>query len=128
MPVRELPKIETIESPTQRIVRESNPLREVVDSLGRTIHYKNLTILERARLARVLGEHSNNAIYFGMLATAAAVVDIDGEPGPPKSTINFLESRLSWLQDEGWDAIIADDRARADAEAVEDPIVSAKNS
>lgn len=127
MALRELPKIDTIESPTQKIVRESNPVREVTDVLGRTIHYKNLTILERARLARTLAEHSNNTIYFGMLATAAAVVDIDGDPGPPKTTINFLEGRLAWLQDEGWDAIIADDRARADAEFLEDPITAAKN-
>ena len=111
-----LPKMETLETPTAKMVRESNPVRTVVDELGRTIHYKNLTILERARLARVLAEHSSNAIYFGMLATAAAVIDIDGEPGPPKTKTSFLEARLEWLKDEGWAALIKDDRERADDE------------
>ena len=78
-----LPKIETLETPTQQMVRESNPVRTVTDSLGRTIRYKNLTILERARLARVLAEHASNPVYFGMVATAAAVIDIDGDLGPP---------------------------------------------
>ena len=116
MAVRELPKIETMETPTQKTVRESNPVRTVVDEDGRTIRYKNLSILERARLARTLGEHSSNGVYFGMIATACAVVDIDGDVGQPKTTLNFLEARLAWLGDSGWDALIADDRARAAGE------------
>jgi hypothetical protein len=123
-----LPKIETVETPTEKMVRESNPVRTVVDDLGRTIRYKNLTILERARLARVLGEHASNPIYFGMLATCAAVIDIDGDAGPPKTKLSFLETRLEWLKDEGWTALIQDDRERnADEEDQEDKVQSAKN-
>lgn len=128
MATHAVPRIETLddESPTVKMVRESNPVRTVVDAQGRTIRYKNLTVLERARLARVLAEHATNAIYFGMLATAAAVIDIDGEPGPPKTKMSFLEGRLEWLGDDGWDAIIADDRTRAEA-ADEDDKLAIKN-
>src|SRR5882672_12854595 len=103
MPVHAIPKAETLdgESPTKQIVRESNPIRTVVDVQGRTIRYKNLTILERARLARALGELSSNLSYFGMVATAACVIDIDGDSGFPKTKPSFLEQRLEWLGDDG---------------------------
>jgi hypothetical protein len=122
-----LPKIETLETPTQKMVRESNPIRTVVDSMGRTIRYKNLSILERARLARVLSEDARNPIYFNMLATAACIIDIDGDPGPPKTTVNFLEGRLGWLGDDGWDAMIKDDRERVEAEDKQDDRDAIKN-
>lgn len=116
------PTIETLET---SFVKESNPVRTVTDASGRVIRYKNLSIMERARLARVLAEHSNNGPYYGMLATAAAVIDIDGEAGPPKTKISFLEGRLEWLGDDGWDAIIADDRMRNEVE--ENEKVAIKN-
>lgn len=123
--VKTLPTAETLETPTAKMVRESNPLHSVVDSLGRTIQYRTLNVIERARLARVLGADSGNPIYFGMMATAYAVQDIDGHRGPPKTNINFLESRLEWLGDEGWDAIADDSRQRTEQD--EDPIDAAKN-
>jgi hypothetical protein len=79
-----------------------------------------MTILERVRIARIVGEAATNPMYWNPIATAAAIIDIDGDLGPPKSKISFLEARLEWLQDEGWEAVILDNIARIEAEEVDD--------
>ena len=65
-----IPSAETVEMPSHRLVRESNPVHEVTDELGRMIRYRNLSILDQARLAKALGEHSGNLMYSRMIAFA----------------------------------------------------------
>lgn len=118
MPVS--PKISTlpsasIESPTQKVVREARPQKTVRDAEGRTIIYRPLSILDQARLYRAIGaEHSKNSSYMNLVNVAAAVVSIDNDTGPPLTTLLMIESRMSWLGDEGYVAILAEAQREAD--------------
>lgn len=118
MPIsaKTLPKTEAADSPSEAIVKERNPVHTVVDELGRTIRYRYLSVLERARICRALGEHASNTEYAGLIGYAAIVLDIDGDSGPPKTTLAHLEHRLEWLRDEGYAAILKDHVERAVAE------------
>jgi hypothetical protein len=115
-----LPKAEVVETPTQTLIKERNPIRTVVDELGRTIRYRRLSVLERARMSRALGEHATNVAYAGDIGIAACVIDIDGDIGPAKTTLNHLEGRLAWLGDEGYEAVLMDHRNRMLEEESED--------
>lgn len=118
MPIKAetLPQKADTETPTEALIKERNPVRTVVDERGRKIRYKTMSVLERARLSRALGEFASNPVYAADVGVAAAVIDIDGELGPPKTSVLQLEYRLEWLGDEGYEAVVEDNRERVAAE------------
>lgn len=116
-----------IDTPTQKVVREARPQKTVHDSRGRTIVYRPLSILDQARLYRAIGaEHSGNSAYMNLVNVTAAVVSIDGEPGPPITSMLMVEARMEWLGDEGYAAILT--QAQKDADDLMDEAENASVS
>lgn len=111
-----LPAAATVETPTESLVKERNPIRTVTDELGRVIRYRRLSVLQRARMSRALGEHASNIAYAGDIGIAACIIDIDGDAGPPASNLVQYEHRLAWLGDEGYEAVLLDHRKRMEEE------------
>lgn len=107
MPVTNKVKMETVdETPAQKMMRESRTPQTVVDSRGRTIVYKRLSVLDTARLLRHVGsEAAQNQMYMNYVNLAAMVQSIDNEPGPPATSLMMIESRMDWLGDEGFEAV-----------------------
>ena len=114
-------KIQTVtETPTQKIVSESRPKKTVVDSRGRTIIWRTMSILDQAKLYRAVGaENSKNQAYMNLVNVAGAVLTIDGEIGPIPTTMLFAEMRVEWLGDEGYEAILDEVTKEAEARMAE---------
>lgn len=81
---------------------------EVVDSRGRRLIVKRLRVLDRMRLADMVGTSSaQNPEYFGFAMLAATVTHIDDRALPKIANKNWLEARVAELDDEGLDAVAA---------------------
>lgn len=110
-------------SPSAAIVKAARPERTVVDSLGRTIVFKGLSVLDSAKLFRAAGaDAAGNAEYMGLARVAATVVSIDGQQRPPAINLLQLDSRIGWLGDEGYEALfelLSKEQREADALAEE---------
>jgi hypothetical protein len=95
-----------LESPSEKIVRESRPSRTVVDSLNRSVVYRRLGVLDEAQLARKLGaELAGNPEYMRYVRIACAIQSIDGDYGVAPTKMNFIEARMEWIGDEGYIAV-----------------------
>jgi hypothetical protein len=75
----------------------------VVDALGRAIKVQRLSALQKMRLARFCG--AENDRFVGYATLASSVIEIEGQPAPPPSTILQIEAMVSRLDDEGLAAV-----------------------
>jgi hypothetical protein len=73
-------------------------------SAGRHLTIKRLSVVEKMRLAKALGEHSGNDSYSNFAVVAAAVREIDSVPVPFPMTNLQLEAIVQRLDDDGMEA------------------------
>jgi hypothetical protein len=93
-------------SPSQTIVQSAYQETTVTDRKGRTIKFRRLNALDRARLFKAAGAaDSQNAPYVGMAMIAAHATEIDGVPIPFPNKQADIESIIARLDDPGMDAI-----------------------
>lgn len=93
------------ETPSQKPSRAGSGLRQVKDSLGRSIGIRKIGPLERMRLFKAIGpQNSKNEQYLGIAMLAYSCAEIDGEPvSAPLSEVQ-MEALVTRLGDEGIDA------------------------
>jgi hypothetical protein len=75
-------------------------------SAGKMLTVKRLSVVEKMRLARALGEHSGNDSYGNFAVVAASVREIDSMPIPFPMTTLQLEATVQRLDDDGMEAAI----------------------
>ena len=73
---------------------------------GRTLTVKRLSVVEKMRLAKALGEHSGNDSYGNFAVVAASVREIDSMPIPFPMTTLQLEAIVQRLDDDGMESAI----------------------
>lgn len=107
--VAENPSDAVAETPSQKLIRENQKSRTktLTDELGRTIIYRGLGPLEQMKLYGALGEMSSNEQYSRYAQIAISVQSIDGNSGPPSTSRSFIEARVDWIGEEGFNAIWA---------------------
>ena len=100
----------SVETPSRKLIRENTQANTKVltDEVGREIVYKTLGPLEQMRLYKVLGDLSSNEAYTRYAMIAMSVQKIDGDLGPPPTTMLNVEARVAWIGEEGFTAIWAE--------------------
>jgi len=98
----------------------ANAEKETKDSLGRTLKYRRLGALDRARLFKAVGpQNSQNAPYLGMAMIACSCTFVDEIPIPFPTRDSEVENAIARLGDEGMDAIstaiVAEETAKEEA-------------
>ena len=79
--------------------------RCVTDKTGRTLSVRELSMLDRLRLFKVLGPYlSLNEAYVGLAALAASVTTIDGVPLPFPNGEAAVENAVERLGEAGLEA------------------------
>ena len=73
---------------------------------GRMLTVKRLSVVEKMRLAKALGEHSGNDSYGNFAVVAASVREIDSMPIPFPMTTLQLEAIVQRLDDDGMESAI----------------------
>lgn len=70
----------TSTTPSQAIIDEANRVYTVTDARGRVIEFRRLGTSGNRRLLKAISDESaNKSLLFGLYATAAAVIAIDGD-------------------------------------------------
>ena len=81
---------------------------EVVDSRGRLLMLRRLSVLDRLRLFEAAGaELSRNDRWLGLAVLAASVAAIDGVPVPMPASKAGLEAAVQRLDEAGLAAVAA---------------------
>ena len=81
---------------------------EVVDSRGRLLGLRRLSVLDRLRLYEAAGaELSRNDRWLGLAILAASVAVIDGVPVPLPASKAGIEAAVQRLDEEGLAAVAA---------------------
>jgi hypothetical protein len=78
----------------------------VRDSKGRLLTIKRLSVIEKMRFAKALGEHNGNDAYSNFGVVAASVREIDGSPVVFPMTNLQLEALVQRLDDPGMEAAL----------------------
>jgi hypothetical protein len=95
----------TVETPTQEIVRAANKTGSVKDARGRVIKFRRMMPSLRQRLRAMAGpELSQNGAWLGEAVAAYCVTEIAGEP-VITNTLRELEIVLDALDDDGLAAL-----------------------
>jgi hypothetical protein len=95
-------------TPSGRIVAAANAEKETKDILGRSIFYRRLGALDKARLFKAVGpQNAPNAPYVGMALLASSATMVDGVPLPFPATDAMIEAAIARLGDEGLEAVAA---------------------
>ena len=98
-------------TPSQQIIADANlrGIHTVKDSTDRVIVYKELTILEQAKLYRAAGaEHSGNEQFMQIARCAYGVESIDAIPLVHPTSLAMIDAAIVKLGDEGFIAIWGD--------------------
>lgn len=118
--------VEILESASEQVARDNHKVVEFTDSLERTIKAKKLTVSEKMRLSKAIGDATKNEYYFSMCFLTCSVIEIDGVTVPPATTEREIEILADRLGDEGIDAVA---QALAKLAATpQDLVAVAKNS
>ena len=81
---------------------------KIMDAKGRVLTYRNLTILDQARIMRAIGaEQSKNEPYVQLVQAACSVNEIDGIPVPMPTNERAIDACIGRIGDEGFAAIVA---------------------
>ena len=81
---------------------------EVVDTRGRLLLLRRLSVLDRLRLYEAAGaELSRNDRWLGLAVLAASVAAIDGVPVPMPASKAGIEAAVQRLDEEGLAAVAA---------------------
>ncbi len=81
---------------------------EVVDTRGRLLGLRRLSVLDRLRLYEAAGaELSRNDRWLGLAVLAASVAAIDGVPVPMPASKAGIEAAVQRLDEEGLAAVAA---------------------
>ena len=81
---------------------------EVVDTRGRLLSLRRLSVLDRLRLYEAAGaELSRNDRWLGLAVLAASVAAIDGVPVPMPASKAGIEAAVQRLDEEGLAAVAA---------------------
>ena len=81
---------------------------EVVDSRGRLLGLRRLSVLDRLRLYEAAGaELSRNDRWLGLAVLAASVAAIDGVPVPIPASKAAIEAAVQRLDEAGLAAVAA---------------------
>lgn len=93
----------------------------VVDAKGRSITYKPMTVLDQARILKVIGRENpmdaQNGPYVTIAMLACSVKDIDGAPQPAPTSPKDIEAAIARLGDEGFAALqVEAEKRRAEME------------
>lgn len=120
--------------PPSQPPEKSGPLakgevRQIKDSLGRTLSVRALSALDKFRLYKALGpDGAQNPPYLGTAMLARHVISIDGEALTPPLTERLVESMVDLVGDEGT-AAVAEFLAQTNQDLVPTvPADAAKNS
>ncbi len=89
-------------TPSAKIIKKSNEIKTVKDSVGRVIAYKTLKPSDQLEMVSLIGtEKAINPITISMCSAAYRAISIDGIPMfPPESYKDLLEN-MDLLGDEG---------------------------
>jgi hypothetical protein len=79
---------------------------DVVDSLGRALKVKKMSISDKMRLSKAIGGvNTTNQYYFTICFLACSVVSIDATPVPPPQTEREIEALAERLGEEALDSV-----------------------
>ena len=110
-------------TPSARIVAQAQAAPSVTDAMGRLLHLRRLTALDKLRLFKAAGpELSRNPSWLGMAVLAASVTAIDDVPVPAPGNEQQIEAMVGRLGDAGIAAIGA---ALAEADPTAAEVVAA---
>ena len=98
--------VETVGSPSARIIQEAAREFVVTDATGRVLCLRRPGALDRLRLFKAVGPSlASNDRYVGYAMLAMCVTTIDGVPQPAPSNEGQLEALVQRLGDAGMVAI-----------------------
>jgi hypothetical protein len=93
-------------TPSGRIIAAAQAHKVTKDARGRSLAYRRLGALDRARLFKAIGPaNATNAPYLGMAMLAASVVSVDEMPMIFPTRDAEIEAAISRLDDDGIDAV-----------------------
>lgn len=92
------------ETPTQAIIKTASDTAFKVDSKGRKIVVRRISLLNSFRVSKLLGSFSENNVALAMAQISAAVCEIDGEIISLPMTERELEFTMQRLDNEGFAA------------------------
>jgi hypothetical protein len=93
-------------TPSTSIMAASNATETILDTAGRQLIIRRLTVLDRLRLFKAAGPVlAQNQPWLGMALIASSVVAIDEVPVPPPSNEAQIEAMIARLGDGGVAAI-----------------------
>jgi hypothetical protein len=104
--VEAAPVVAHAPAPKSRVSLIDDRTAAIRDSKGRTLTVKRLSVVEKMRLAKALGEHSGNDSYSNFAVVGAAVREFDGSPVPFPMTNLQLEAIVQRLDDAGMEAAL----------------------
>lgn len=94
------------QTPSQTIIDAANATVTVTDPRGRQITIKDLSALDKMRLASLVGaQNVKNEVVMGYAKLAYTVMAIDGQPQPRLTTWLKVEALVQRLGDDGLIAI-----------------------
>jgi len=97
------------QTPSAKIMSESNPIRTIRDADDRTISWRRMSVLDQARMMRAVGaEYSNNTAFMTIAMIACMVVEIDGVPSLTPKTLPQIDAAIERLGDKGYNAVSDD--------------------
>lgn len=99
-------KVEIIEKPSQKIIKEANKEFLVTDINGRKLKIKKPNALSQLRLVKAVGDSAKNEIWLGMVMPILYVKEIDGNEIIPPITEREVEALYERLDDDGIVAVI----------------------
>jgi hypothetical protein len=103
-------------APSVAMAAAAAAVTTVTDATGRKIAFRNLNILEQARIYKAIGPaQAENGPYVRLATMAAAVVSLDDIPAPPMPTNDReVEASLLRLGEHGFIALSLEFNRRAE--------------
>jgi hypothetical protein len=93
-------------TPSARVIAGAQAAPSVTDALGRRLHLRRLTALDKLRLFKAAGPGlAQNQPWLGMAVLAASVTAIDDVPVPAPTNEQQIEALVARLGDAGIAAV-----------------------
>lgn len=105
MPRLKVATSQTVEAPSEEVVKAANRVFYTTDERGRRIGLKKPSILSQYRLVELMGDAAKNQVLMGMILPVTFVVSIDDDPVSFPGTRRELDALIQRVDEDGLRAV-----------------------